>query len=447
MRQLSRVTGVRKALLGAAGLLLTLPLLAAAPPAAGAEKQELQELQRAVEEDRSRARDLARQADALAQEILDLQVKLVGAARKAREQEIALSNIEESLRDLEAQEARAAADLEARSAQLHRTLAALQRIALTPTEAVIVSPAPPIDIVRSAMLLRVAVPAIEERAEALRGELAKLESLRGRIAADREALAATTKLLHEERRKTAELIELKRSLQATTTAEQRAAGERAKKLARQAADLRELMARVEREAAEAERRQREAEEQRERERQQQARDAESPPEAEPEAFVEGQTPAGPELQIAELRAPARGRAFPDEEQSLILPAHGRVVTAFGELSAANAEGGAIAKGITIRTRVGAQVVAPYDGKIVYAGEFRSYGQILIIDHGQRYHTLLAGLDKIDAAVGQWVLAGEPIAIMGNPTGQSPELYLELRRTGQPINPLPWLAINGGKVRG
>ncbi len=444
MRQLSKRTGGRKALLGAAGLLLSLPMLLAAA-AAGAEKQELQELQRAVEQDRSRARDLARQADALAQEILDLQVKLVGAARKAREQEIALSDIEDSLRDLEAQEAAAAADLDAQSAQLYRTLAALQRIALTPTEAVVVSPAKPIDIVRSAMLLRVAVPAIEERAETLRGELAKLESLRGRIAADREALAATTKLLHEERRKTAELIELKRSLQATTTAEQQAAGERAKKLARQAADLRELMARVEREAAEAERRQREAEEQRERERQEQVRGAENPPEA--EAFVEGQAPAGPELQIAELRAPTDGRAFPAEEQSLILPAHGRVVTAFGELSAANAEGGATAKGITIRTRAGAQVVAPFDGKIVYAGEFRSYGQILIIDHGQRYHTLLAGLDKIDAAIGQWVLAGEPIAIMGNPTGQSPELYLELRRTGQPINPLPWLATNGGKVRG
>ena len=107
----------------------------------------------------------------------------------------------------------------------------------------------------------------------------------------------------------------------------------------------------------------------------------------------------------------------------------------------------VAKGISIRTRAGAQVVATFDGQIVYAGEFRGYGQILIIDHGQRYHTLLAGLDRIDAEIGQWVLAGEPVAVMGARSEGDPELYLELRRTGQPINPLPWLATNSDKVQG
>jgi len=108
---------------------------------------------------------------------------------------------------------------------------------------------------------------------------------------------------------------------------------------------------------------------------------------------------------------------------------------------------AFARGITIETRVGAQVVAPYDGKIAYAGTFRQYGRILIIDHGERYHTLLAGLDRIDAVVGQWVLAGEPLATMGDQQSGNPELYFELRRTGQPINPLPWLASTDDKVRG
>ena len=101
----------------------------------------------------------------------------------------------------------------------------------------------------------------------------------------------------------------------------------------------------------------------------------------------------------------------------------------------------------IAARPGAQVVAPYDGKVVYAGNFRSYGQILIIQHGGRYHTLLAGLDRVDAVVGQWLLAGEPVGIMGAPHGGDPELYLELRHAGKPINPLPWLATSGPKVRG
>jgi septal ring factor EnvC (AmiA/AmiB activator) len=92
-------------------------------------------------------------------------------------------------------------------------------------------------------------------------------------------------------------------------------------------------------------------------------------------------------------------------------------------------------------------VAPFDGKIAYAGQFRGYGLILIIDHGERYHTILSGFDRIDAVVGQWVLAGEPVAQMGDTSGSDPELYLELRRTGQAINPLPWLATNDDKVRG
>jgi septal ring factor EnvC (AmiA/AmiB activator) len=93
------------------------------------------------------------------------------------------------------------------------------------------------------------------------------------------------------------------------------------------------------------------------------------------------------------------------------------------------------------------VVAPYDGQIVYAGAFRGYGEILIIEHGGRYHTLLAGLERVDAVAGQWILAGEPIGIMGSPQERSPELYLELRHAGQPVNPLPWLATTDNKVQG
>jgi septal ring factor EnvC (AmiA/AmiB activator) len=109
--------------------------------------------------------------------------------------------------------------------------------------------------------------------------------------------------------------------------------------------------------------------------------------------------------------------------------------------------GRAARGIVIAARKGAQIVAPFDGKVVYAGEFRSYGQNLIIEHGGRYHTLLAGLDRIDAVVGQWLLAGEPVGTLSSPQDGNPELYFELRRAGQPINPLPWLATTGDKVRG
>ena len=109
--------------------------------------------------------------------------------------------------------------------------------------------------------------------------------------------------------------------------------------------------------------------------------------------------------------------------------------------------GTTSKGLTIRTRPDAQVVAPYDGQVVFAGLFRGYGQILIIEHSEGYHTLLSGLSRIDAVPGQWILAGEPVGVMGSREGSAPELYVELRRNGRPINPLPWLALHNGKVSG
>ena len=151
-------------------------------------------------------------------------------------------------------------------------------------------------------------------------------------------------------------------------------------------------------------------------------------------------------QVARLSRPSDIRDFPGERSSLTMPARGDVVTRYGA-SVQRAGGATRSKGIEIATRAGAQVVAPYDGQVVYAGPFRGYGRILIIEHGGRYHSLLAGLDRIDAVVGQWVLAGEPVGIMGSGANRDPELYLELRRTGQPINPLPWLAQTGDKVRG
>src|SRR3546814_20553792 len=104
------------------------------------------------------------------------------------------------------------------------------------------------------------------------------------------------------------------------------------------------------------------------------------------------------------------------------------------------------RGIRIETRSGAQVVAPADGKVMFAGPFRGYGQLLIIAHGGGYHSLLAGFGRIDRSVGQWVLAGEPVGQMSatqagpvqagqakagaSGTGEKPVLYLELRRKGE-----------------
>ena len=140
--------------------------------------------------------------------------------------------------------------------------------------------------------------------------------------------------------------------------------------------------------------------------------------------------------------PASLRPFAKARGALLVPASGPIMRHFGE----NDELGVASKGLTFETREGAQVVAPFDGRVLFAGPFKGYGQILIIEHGDGYHSLLAGLDRIEGTVGQWLVAGEPVGTM--PRGDvKPHLYLELRQNGQPINPLPWLATRDEKVSG
>ncbi len=136
-----------------------------------------------------------------------------------------------------------------------------------------------------------------------------------------------------------------------------------------------------------------------------------------------------------------------------LPVNGVAVRAFGGSDGV----GGTQKGISIAATPGAEITAPCDGWVVYAGPFRSYGQLLILNAGGGYHVLLAGMDRISVDLGQFVLAGEPVAMMGDAsqavatatTGpKQPVLYVEFRKDGAPIDPSPWWATNEGeKVRG
>jgi septal ring factor EnvC (AmiA/AmiB activator) len=213
--------------------------------------------------------------------------------------------------------------------------------------------------------------------------------------------------------------------------------EKAAKLAKQAENLRELMALAARDSAD-----RPVDEQTEIDGPSTAEATGGPRKEDNDAVSRvGQQ------QTASLQRPDTVRSFPEEPGNILLPVHGDIVLRYGERVPSDSGQDTTLKGIKIRTRPGADVIAPFDGKVVFSGNFRSYGQILIIDHGGRYHTLLAGLHRIRAVVGQWVLAGEPVATMDPQSSKEPELYLELRRTGQPINPLPWLAEGEQRARG
>ncbi|MBC8131302.1 MAG: peptidoglycan DD-metalloendopeptidase family protein [Rhizobiaceae bacterium] len=124
---------------------------------------------------------------------------------------------------------------------------------------------------------------------------------------------------------------------------------------------------------------------------------------------------------------------------------GTVRNAFGDSDGI----GRPASGTTFRARPGDVVTAPADGQVLYSGPFRSYGQLLILDAGDGYHVVLAGMNEIDATVGQFVQSGEPVASMGAKRLASaagtdfgaaePSLYVEFRKDGKPVDPAPWWA--------
>jgi septal ring factor EnvC (AmiA/AmiB activator) len=137
------------------------------------------------------------------------------------------------------------------------------------------------------------------------------------------------------------------------------------------------------------------------------------------------------------------RPVAEARGSFIYPVSGRLIARFGQTNAS----GLAAKGIVIETGNAAQIVAPFDGRVVFAGPFQGYGQLLIIAHGEGYHSLLSGLGLIETRLGQTVLAGDSVGVMASTSGDRPRLYVELRRKGLPINPLPWLSAADDKVKG
>lgn len=402
----------------AGGLLTVLAVTGVAPPAfaqssakpAAHAGSRLKNVERERKESEARSAALRHKAETLAKKAEDTARRMVAVAADARAREQAIAELSARLVQLRAEEKKRSRGLEARRARLAELLGALERIARNPPEALMAYAHTPQDTLRSAMLLRAAIPKLEAEAKQLRASLDALASLKEQAAARQQALAKERRSLDAKRKELAALVAKQRALARTTRARQEKAENHARELARQAKNLRELLARIEhdRKARAAMAVQRPPE----------------PPRGEARLILH---PPPPPNGLAGRMSRARGH--------LVRPVVGRVMEHFGDKE----RFGATAKGIRFRTADGAQVVAPFGGEVVFAGPFRGYGPLLIIDDGEGYHTLLAGLGRIDAAVGQRLLAGEPVGIMARTAKEPPRLYMELRRNGRPIDPLPWLA--------
>lgn len=388
----------------------------------GATGQRLQQVEQAIEAGRLKAEKLKQQADKLEREMATIRLAMITAAQTIQSREQAAADIRDRIAELDLLRQEKQAVLMGQRTKMGRVLFALQRVARYPPEALITQTMSPADTVRSAILLRAAVPEIERRARGMRDDLMTLDVAKQEVREQRAKLARAVDELEFQRRNLHSLLGQKSRLRRRTVAKSNAAERRVKTLAREATSLRELMSRLE-----ALRRKRETE-----------------AKAREKAAAAGNTATAAISKYDPGPPPnATGRPITLARGTLPFPVVGRLVGRYGQAST----GGMTHKGITIETEADAQVVATYEGRVVFAGKFRGYGQLLIIEHSEGYHSLLAGVARIDTAMGHWVVAGEPVGVMGHIEGQKPTLYVELRRNGQPINPLPWLAARKGKVNG
>jgi septal ring factor EnvC (AmiA/AmiB activator) len=432
-------------------LALLTPLIIAAVAVFGAARAEdtpqaqLEAVQKELEQSKQEQQNLSQQSAALAAEIDQLRAQQVAAAQSAQAHEAALTRLEAQRSKLTQDIKTKGIELQKRRSEQQALLAALLHLARNPPIGLALADGTPIDLLRGGILMGAAVPPLVDRAKHLGIELQSMNTLQDELRDAEAEHRSEADALSMEQTRLATLADQKSVLQRQAAQGAAASAQQIERLASQARDLKDLIERAE--AAERAREAREAEARRKREAEAArlaaaAAAATAPPPAARAANpAEQQAVAVAPIQPAPAR-PAGIRPFSQARGRMVVPAAGEMVIGFGAAAAA----GESAKGITLATRPGAEVVAPFDGRVVFAGAFRGYGQILIIGHGDGYHSLVAGLDRIDGSVGQWLIAGEPIGRM-SANEAKPRLYLELRHNGQPINPLPWLATRDAKVKG
>ena len=408
------------ALVLASGIARADPDGGAAKPDDGAAQQTklrgVEDTMRASEEQR---RHIEADIETIRADKARLTAALIETTAKVQEAERQIAAANDRLAGLNASAEALAKSLDNRRSVIADVLAVLQRMGANPPPAILVRPQDMSEAIRAATMLGSTVGALKAETEALRKDLDQLAGLRASIGKQRDDLTARSADLAADKARLSTLVDARQQSLSTAEKALSAQQERDAQLAEQAATLKDLIARAENEANAA----------------QSADQAAAADIAAKATSARGADPTRLKPAIA----------FADAKGQVSLPVVGAILKPFG----ASDLTGSVEKGVSIATQPGATVASPVDGSVVFSGRYRSYGQLLIINAGGGYTLTLAGMDRINVSVGQFVLAGEPVAVMGDGSTRTaaaaaigatqPVLYIELRKDGSAIDPGPWWA--------
>lgn len=346
--------------------------------------------------------------------------QLVELARAVREQEAHVTRAEHRLAELRRRQEDRETQFRRMQGRLADLAMALQRLARRAPGAVVTTPHSPLDSARALSLISSLTPGIQRQTAALGAEVDDLAELRRAITREQARLRIAESELQRQRSRLDRLIgqktvalqldrarsgvplvagpEIRETVQ--TLDELHAALKAASGQQRDAVlKLQSLLARVP-----------------------QAPGGQRPDEV-----------AARDAALTVPEVPGTGEAV---RARFTFPVAGDVVTGFGDADGQHMK----SRGITVAVRPGARVVAPNDGTVVFADEFRGYGRMVIIEHDGGLHSLLSPLGRVDVRAQQMVFAGEPVGVMGRSAQREERLYVELWRDGTPVDPLFWIPV-------
>jgi len=365
-----------------------LTLLAAAPAVAEKAPRNKETVSAELSKKQSEAAKLAKETKNIEAEVEALQQKLVRMSRDLRAAENGLAETSRKLKELNAEQAALAKQLYQEHGRMGGLVTAAQRFSRTSTPTMLVE-ADPLDAARAARVMKSMIPALHARSAALQAQLEALSKLEQNIAEEKSARAKKLSGINAQEAKLSEALQERKALYHQTEAERKKQQAEVTRLTREAKTLEELVEKV------------------------------SLPIAKPSVAAALAKPP--------RTAGNKNDAAPD---NMYAPVVGSIRTSFGGMD----DLGASSKGITYNARSGARVSTPLAGKVRFAGPFRKYKHILIIEHAGGYHSLIAGLGQVDTIVGASLAAGEPVGRVADTQTEEHPVYYELRHNGAPVNP-------------
>ena len=431
----------------------------APPPTADEVKKALDARRDELKSTLDKAGAIEQDVAKLADERGKINQRLQETALQIQESESRLTVVENRLGELEIQEKMIRGSLAQRQGQISTLLAALQRMGRNPPPVIVTKRKDALEMVRSAMLLASAFPGMRTQALELADQLSQLMRVVDESRTKAETEKAENARLNDLKTQLAGFMEAKRRSILERQDELRQVRDAANDISKSVSDLNDLITKLGKTvqdntglgAYDAE-----------------VRTAEAAPSAAPAVLTTPDPNGAPSSPSGEatdvvVMAPVETAAvmsnpgrikpaipFQQAKGKLPLPVSGKRVLNYGERT----QYGSQSKGLVMETRSAAQVTSPCDGWVLYAGEFRSYGKLLIIDAGGGYNVVLAGLSQIDVQPGEFILAAEPVGTMmtvkKEPAGAAfgaPVLYIEFRKEKQPIDPDPWWVAVPQKAQG